>query len=100
MRAGIIIQASTPATASGPLSRAAPRSSRSILSGRLKFPPVIVAFALIRTCPSLWCFRYAHYDYNPSFSDFVPFGGWNKPAIKQYAGDQSFCSAGVDKNYY
>ena len=28
----------------------------------------------------LW---YAHYDNNPSFSDFTPFGGWTKPAIKQ-----------------
>jgi hypothetical protein len=55
--------------------------------------------ALTRVRPLLCC-RYAHYDYNPSFSDFVPFGGWNSPAIKQYAGDESFCSAGVDKNYY
>ena len=31
--------------------------------------------------------RYAHYDASPSFSDFVSFGGWTKPAIKQYAGD-------------
>jgi len=45
----------------------------------------------------LW---YAHYDLNPSFSDFSSFGGWTKPAIKQYAGDQSFCSCSVDKNYY
>jgi GH25 family lysozyme M1 (1,4-beta-N-acetylmuramidase) len=45
----------------------------------------------------LW---YAHYDNNPSFSDFSAFGGWSKPAIKQYAGDVTLCSAGVDKNYY
>jgi GH25 family lysozyme M1 (1,4-beta-N-acetylmuramidase) len=45
----------------------------------------------------LW---YAHYDNKPNFSDFAPFGGWSKPAIKQYAGDVSLCSAGVDKNYY
>ncbi len=32
----------------------------------------------------LW---YAHYDNNPSFSDFSAFGGWTKPAIKQYAGE-------------
>lgn len=24
-----------------------------------------------------------HYDGNPSFSDFSPFGGWSTPAIKQ-----------------
>jgi GH25 family lysozyme M1 (1,4-beta-N-acetylmuramidase) len=29
----------------------------------------------------LW---YAHYDNNPSFSDFSSFGGWSKPTIKQY----------------
>ena len=53
-------------------------------------------------CPSLasqqlW---YAHYDNNPSFSDFSGFGGWNKPAIKQFAGDVTLCGAGVDKNFY
>mmetsp|Transcript_32873 Transcript_32873/g.57419 ORF Transcript_32873/g.57419 Transcript_32873/m.57419 type:complete len:207 (+) Transcript_32873:6130-6750(+) len=45
----------------------------------------------------LW---YAHYDNNPSFSDFQSFGGWSKPAIKQYAGDKTVCGAGVDLNYY
>ena len=28
----------------------------------------------------LW---YAHYDNNPSFSDFSPFGGWKEPYAKQ-----------------
>jgi GH25 family lysozyme M1 (1,4-beta-N-acetylmuramidase) len=45
----------------------------------------------------LW---YAHYDNSPSFSDFTPFGGWSKPAMKQYAGDKTVCGAGVDLNYY
>eukprot|EP01101_Sappina_pedata_P007853 TRINITY_DN4227_c0_g1_i1.p1 TRINITY_DN4227_c0_g1~~TRINITY_DN4227_c0_g1_i1.p1 ORF type:complete len:226 (-),score=92.24 TRINITY_DN4227_c0_g1_i1:28-705(-) len=45
----------------------------------------------------LW---YAHYDGNPSFSDFTAFGGWNKPAIKQYAGTTSKCGVSVDLNYY
>ena len=44
----------------------------------------------------LW---YAHYDNNPSFSDFTSFGGWTKPSIKQYMGDQSSCGVGVDYNY-
>ena len=26
----------------------------------------------------LW---YAHYDNNPSFSDFTPFNGWTQPAM-------------------
>lgn len=53
-------------------------------------------------CPSvasqqLW---YAHYDNNPSFADFQAFGGWTKPAIKQFQGDTTLCGAGVDKNFY
>ena len=46
---------------------------------------------------SLW---YAHYDGNPSFSDFRAFGGWSKPNIKQYVGDTSLCGAGVDLSFY
>ncbi|KYR00374.1 glycoside hydrolase family 25 protein [Tieghemostelium lacteum] len=45
----------------------------------------------------LW---YAHYDDNPSFSDFSPFGGWTAPAIKQYNGDLSVCGLGIDANWY
>lgn len=45
----------------------------------------------------LW---YAHYDNDPSFSDFSPFGGWSRPSIKQYSADRSICGAGVDLNYY
>jgi GH25 family lysozyme M1 (1,4-beta-N-acetylmuramidase) len=47
----------------------------------------------------LW---YAHYDNSASFSDFsrYGFGGWTRPAIKQYKGDTTLCSAGVDLNYY
>lgn len=45
----------------------------------------------------LW---YAHYDNNPSFSDFVPFGGWTTPSIKQYNDDTTACGIKVDLNYY
>jgi hypothetical protein len=45
----------------------------------------------------LW---YAHYDNSASFADFRPFGGWSKPAIKQYYGDASICGVGIDKNWY
>ncbi|EDR21966.1 lysozyme, putative [Entamoeba dispar SAW760] len=44
----------------------------------------------------LW---YPHYDHNPSFSDFSSFGGWSTPAIKQYQGTTSMCSASVDLSY-
>ena len=43
---------------------------------------------------------YPHYDGSKSFSDFQSFGGWAKPNIKQYLGDKSSCSAGVDYNWY
>jgi len=45
----------------------------------------------------LW---YAHYDGNPSFSDFAPFGGWSQPNIKQYQGSTNICGCGVDYNWY
>jgi GH25 family lysozyme M1 (1,4-beta-N-acetylmuramidase) len=45
----------------------------------------------------LW---YAHYDNSQSFSDFQSFGGWSRPAMKQYAGDKTVCGADVDLNYY
>lgn len=45
----------------------------------------------------LW---YPHYDGNPSFSDFYSFGGWTQPAIKQYQGTTSYCSASVDLSCY
>lgn len=45
---------------------------------------------------NLW---YAHYDNVVSFSDFSAFGGWTKPAMKQFAGDVTVCGLDVDKNY-
>ncbi|KAI8337269.1 glycoside hydrolase superfamily [Chlamydoabsidia padenii] len=45
----------------------------------------------------LW---YAHYDNTANFNDFRAFGGWSSPKMKQYAGDVSVCSAGVDVNYF
>ena len=35
--------------------------------------------------------RYAHYDGEPSVSDFKPFGGWSKPFMKQFAGLVTVC---------
>ena len=62
----------------------------------------------------------AYTDNNPSFSgkiekilihvcngcrligsaDFQPFGGWSKPAMKQYAGTTNICGTSIDKDYY
>lgn len=44
----------------------------------------------------LW---YAHYDNSASFSDFSSFGGWSSPTAKQYVGDTTLCSFGVDLDY-
>lgn len=45
----------------------------------------------------LW---YAHYDNKPSFSDFVPFGGFSKPAVKQFSDQGGLCGVGYDRNFY
>lgn len=45
----------------------------------------------------LW---YPHYDGSASFSDFRAFGGWSRPAIKQFAGTTSACGASIDRNFY
>jgi len=44
----------------------------------------------------LW---YAHYDNEQTFSDYSAFGGWSSPHAKQYQGDVSLCSFGVDMDY-
>ena len=52
---------------------------------------------------TVWIFsvhRYAHYDQNPSFSDFSSFGGWYKPTIKQYEGDARVCNVDIDADWY
>ena len=45
-------------------------------------------------------FRYVRYDGTPSFSDFQPFGGWRRPALKQFDDNISKCGVTVDLNYY
>ena len=42
---------------------------------------------------------YAHYDANPSFSDFSPFACWTAPWAKQFRGDTTVCSFDIDQNY-
>ena len=46
---------------------------------------------------ALW---YAHYDYTRSFSDFSPFGGWSRPAMKQYNDAVGICGINADANWY
>ena len=46
----------------------------------------------------LW---YAHWEspQNPSFSDFVPFGGWTQPSRKQFAGNETRAGVVYDSNW-
>eukprot|EP00483_Globobulimina_turgida_P001272 UN01274 len=46
-----------------------------------------------------WPLWYADYDGAKNFNDFVAFGGWTKPVIKQYAGDAKVCGLDVDTNW-
>jgi hypothetical protein len=72
--------------------------SLGVYSSSSQWGPIMGGTTQFSNLP-LW---YAHWDYSYSSctSDFQSFGGWTKPAMKQYAGDESFCSAGFDKNCY
>eukprot|EP01038_Epipyxis_sp_PR26KG_P010203 gene10203-13727_t len=70
--------------------------SIGIYTSNSQWSPITGGSTALSSYP-LW---YPHYDNKDSFSDFSPFGGWSKPAIKQYIGTTSICSASVDKNYY
>lgn len=70
--------------------------SLGIYSSASQWNPIMGGSTAFSKYP-LW---YAHYDNNPSFSDFAPFGGWTKPNIKQYKGTTSYCSASVDLSWY
>ena len=45
----------------------------------------------------LW---YARYNGKHSYSDFSPFGGWKKAAMKQYLGDYKLCGYDTDLNWF
>eukprot|EP00026_Physarum_polycephalum_P013754 Phypoly_transcript_14193.p1 GENE.Phypoly_transcript_14193~~Phypoly_transcript_14193.p1 ORF type:complete len:143 (+),score=20.80 Phypoly_transcript_14193:534-962(+) len=70
--------------------------SLGVYTSKSQWVPIMGSYTGGKSYP-LW---YAHYDGKESFSDFSAFGGWTKPAIKQYAGDATVCSVGVDKNWY
>jgi hypothetical protein len=70
--------------------------SIGIYSSASQWNPIMGGSTKFSSLP-IW---YAHYDGKASFSDWSNFGGWTKPAVKQYAGTTSICSASIDKNYY
>lgn len=47
----------------------------------------------------LW---YSHHDQDPSFNDWgkFRFGGWTKPAIKQYDNNIEICDCVINSNYF
>eukprot|EP01102_Stenamoeba_stenopodia_P004398 TRINITY_DN1470_c0_g1_i3.p1 TRINITY_DN1470_c0_g1~~TRINITY_DN1470_c0_g1_i3.p1 ORF type:complete len:230 (-),score=34.04 TRINITY_DN1470_c0_g1_i3:139-828(-) len=45
----------------------------------------------------LW---YPRYDFEQNFDDFVAFGGWTSPIMKQYNGSVELCDGNVDLDYY
>jgi GH25 family lysozyme M1 (1,4-beta-N-acetylmuramidase) len=53
------------------------------------------AFSYGATLP-LW---YAHYDGQPTFDDFIPFGGWGRPTIKQFNDQGAKCGVSYDLNW-
>ena len=68
----------------------------AIYSSKSQWTPIMCGSTAFSNY-QLW---YPHYDNNPSFSDWVPFGGWTKPAIKQYKGTTNVCGTAVDLNVY
>jgi len=70
--------------------------SVGIYSSASQWDPIMCGSGAFSGLP-IW---YAHYDDNPSFSDWTDFGGWTSPAIKQYRGDGSYCGMGFDYNWY
>ena len=67
-----------------------------VYSSASQWIPITGGSSVASSCP-LW---YAHYDGSESFGDFSPFGGWNRPAMKQFRGSVSFCGTGIDENWY
>ena len=47
----------------------------------------------------IYACRYIDYDDEPTFDDFKPFGGWNKPTMKQYTEDSKECVANLHLDY-
>jgi len=69
--------------------------SLGVYTSLSQYPPIVGTYTGSSSLP-LW---YAHYDNNPSFSNFRSFNGWSQPTVKQFLGDKSYCSVGVDVNF-
>jgi hypothetical protein len=69
-----------------------------VYTSKSQWTPITGNSKILGNLP-LW---YPHYEQpsNPSYSDFVAFGGWSKPAIKQYQNTHTLCDCGVDSNFY
>ena len=47
----------------------------------------------------IYIYRYMKYDDQPTFANFMPFGGWNKPRMKQYTQNPKDCVGNVNLDY-
>eukprot|EP01086_Lenisia_limosa_P010976 TRINITY_DN35_c0_g1_i2.p2 TRINITY_DN35_c0_g1~~TRINITY_DN35_c0_g1_i2.p2 ORF type:complete len:114 (+),score=24.33 TRINITY_DN35_c0_g1_i2:190-531(+) len=65
-------------------------------TSKYQWEPIMGSYTFGGNLP-LW---YAHYDNVQSFNDFRAFGGWKKPAIKQFKGTTNICGASIDKSFY
>eukprot|EP00041_Stephanoeca_diplocostata_P034998 m.1216549 g.1216549 ORF g.1216549 m.1216549 type:complete len:270 (+) comp24614_c0_seq4:154-963(+) len=70
-----------------------------VYSSEGEWPQTVGASCTGLNAHPLW---YAHYDGVPSFSDgLYRFGGWTKPAIKQFADSAgNSCGISVDRSWY
>jgi len=61
----------------------------------------INTFGSVNACPELSSYPliYAHTDNNPSFEDFVPFGGWKNPYGKMFQNNITSCGTTISKIY-
>jgi len=66
-----------------------------IYSSASQWSPIMCGTTEFSKYP-LW---YPHYDNDPSFQDWKPFGGWVTPVMKQYTGTTSICGTEIDNDY-
>lgn len=66
-----------------------------IYSSHSQWEPITGDSHDLKQYPLWW----ATYNYQPSFSGFVAFGGWKTPFMHQYKGSVGLCGANVDVNW-
>eukprot|EP01088_Endostelium_zonatum_P002039 TRINITY_DN12465_c0_g1_i1.p1 TRINITY_DN12465_c0_g1~~TRINITY_DN12465_c0_g1_i1.p1 ORF type:complete len:215 (-),score=29.64 TRINITY_DN12465_c0_g1_i1:48-692(-) len=67
-----------------------------VYTSKSQWIPITGGSTVASSAP-LW---YAHYDGVEGFGDFSAFGGWSRPAMKQFRGNVNSCGTGIDENWY